>query len=450
MRSDTRSMDWTMSSATACRDSSEDERSLAAGLSILALGLSSLKEEADRTRPSTIDFSPTTTRNSSRRSCFGDDGDAAVERVKRGAGMIVHFPRGRARKCFMPGAANGVAASSPGATRMMVERVTANVLHAATLAAVFHRSRQRVRAPAGFSAGVRSSTAAAAACVGPRPALPRRATGGHAVEDLTHAFGERDGKRRVAAHAQPLSKRDEADLLHSEARRHHENDVAGGLAQALESTSACAKLSVCGEPAQRRPGFDATDQHAEELPQSGAQQTLRRAAQRADRGRSVSAPVVRPPPPIPRGFAKILYASRCSRSKLGPWRSSSASAHDQGHSQAQTQEQKSRDDAVAPLSLAKHTMPIMTEQEFGAHGHQYFDHDARQSIRQAYAGARQQPNTDQIAADARHWQQSADGVTDGGDPEQHERRGACADEGVRQPSASWKQRERVGSGPEAG
>ena len=67
------------------------------GLQILALGLSSLKEEAVRISPPTTDSYPTTTRNSLPRFWLGDDGDAAVERVKRGAGMIVNFPRGTGR-----------------------------------------------------------------------------------------------------------------------------------------------------------------------------------------------------------------------------------------------------------------------------------------------------------------------------------------------------------------
>jgi hypothetical protein len=56
---------------------------------------------------------------------FGDQGAAAVVRVKRGAGMIVNFARGRG-EVFHAGSCEWVAAllrRDP-----MVERVTANVL----------------------------------------------------------------------------------------------------------------------------------------------------------------------------------------------------------------------------------------------------------------------------------------------------------------------------------
>ena len=56
---------------------------------------------------------------------MGDGGDAAVERVKRGAGMIVNFPRGRG-EVFHAGSCEWVAALSR--RDAMVERVTTNVL----------------------------------------------------------------------------------------------------------------------------------------------------------------------------------------------------------------------------------------------------------------------------------------------------------------------------------
>jgi hypothetical protein len=55
----------------------------------------------------------------------GDGGDAAVDRVKRGAGMIVNFPRGRG-EVFHAGSCEWVAALSRRDT--LVERVTTNVL----------------------------------------------------------------------------------------------------------------------------------------------------------------------------------------------------------------------------------------------------------------------------------------------------------------------------------
>jgi hypothetical protein len=56
---------------------------------------------------------------------FGDTGEAAVNRIKRGSGMIVSFARGRG-EVFHAGSCEWVAAllrRDP-----MVERVTANVL----------------------------------------------------------------------------------------------------------------------------------------------------------------------------------------------------------------------------------------------------------------------------------------------------------------------------------
>jgi len=55
----------------------------------------------------------------------GDDSEAAVERVKRGAGMIVNFRRGRG-EVFHAGSCEWVAALSR--RDALVERVTANVL----------------------------------------------------------------------------------------------------------------------------------------------------------------------------------------------------------------------------------------------------------------------------------------------------------------------------------
>jgi len=56
---------------------------------------------------------------------LGDRSDAAVDRVKRGAGMIVNFTRGRG-EVFHAGSCEWVAALSR--RDAMVERVTGNVL----------------------------------------------------------------------------------------------------------------------------------------------------------------------------------------------------------------------------------------------------------------------------------------------------------------------------------
>ena len=57
---------------------------------------------------------------------IGDTGEAAVDRVKRGCGMIVNFPRGKG-EVFHAGSCEWVAALKRGDA--MVERVTANVLN---------------------------------------------------------------------------------------------------------------------------------------------------------------------------------------------------------------------------------------------------------------------------------------------------------------------------------
>ncbi|MGB6306528.1 MAG: N,N-dimethylformamidase beta subunit family domain-containing protein [Steroidobacteraceae bacterium] len=94
------------------------------GLQILALGMSSLKEESvgvgldDR-------FLSDDDAKFVAETLIGDDGEAAVERVKRGAGMIVSFTRGKG-EVFHAGSCEWVAALAR--RDAMVERVTANVL----------------------------------------------------------------------------------------------------------------------------------------------------------------------------------------------------------------------------------------------------------------------------------------------------------------------------------
>jgi hypothetical protein len=95
-----------------------------AGLQILALGLSSLKEE-----PTHLAFDDRFLSDDDAKFVaeilIGADGDVAVERVKRGAGMIVNFARGRG-EVFHAGSCEWVAALLR--CDAMVERVTANVL----------------------------------------------------------------------------------------------------------------------------------------------------------------------------------------------------------------------------------------------------------------------------------------------------------------------------------
>jgi hypothetical protein len=94
------------------------------GLQILALGMSSLKEERLNV-PVDDRFLSDEDAKFAAEILVGDDGDAAVESVKRGAGMIVHFPRGRG-EVFHAGSCEWVAALFR--RDALVERVTANVL----------------------------------------------------------------------------------------------------------------------------------------------------------------------------------------------------------------------------------------------------------------------------------------------------------------------------------
>ncbi len=94
------------------------------GLQILALGLSSLQE--NRVNVGFDDrFISDEDAKFVAETLIGDDGDAAVERVKRGAGMIVHFTRGKG-EVFHAGSCEWVAALSR--RDPMVELVTRNVL----------------------------------------------------------------------------------------------------------------------------------------------------------------------------------------------------------------------------------------------------------------------------------------------------------------------------------
>jgi hypothetical protein len=94
------------------------------GLQILALGMSSLKEEPIHL-PADDRFLSDDDAKFVAEILVGTGGDAAVDRVKRGAGMIVNFPRGRG-EVFHAGSCEWVAALSR--RDAMVERVTTNVL----------------------------------------------------------------------------------------------------------------------------------------------------------------------------------------------------------------------------------------------------------------------------------------------------------------------------------
>jgi hypothetical protein len=95
------------------------------GLEILALGMSSLKEESADIAADDQFLSDADAKFVAE-LLVGDPGDAAVNSVKRGAGMIVNFPRGKG-EVFHAGSCEWVA----GLLRRdaMVETVTSNVLN---------------------------------------------------------------------------------------------------------------------------------------------------------------------------------------------------------------------------------------------------------------------------------------------------------------------------------
>jgi hypothetical protein len=95
------------------------------GLQVLALGMSSLKEESADIAADDQFLSDADAKFVAE-ILVGDDGEAAVERVKRGCGMIVNFPRGEG-EVFHAGSCEWVAGLSR--KDAMVERVTANVLN---------------------------------------------------------------------------------------------------------------------------------------------------------------------------------------------------------------------------------------------------------------------------------------------------------------------------------
>ncbi|OCP37490.1 N,N-dimethylformamidase beta subunit family domain-containing protein [Ensifer sp. LC163] len=95
------------------------------GLEILALGMSSLKEESADI-PADDQFLSDADAKFVAETLIGDADEAAVDRIKRGCGMIVNFPRGKG-EVFHAGSCEWVAALKRGDA--MVERVTANVLN---------------------------------------------------------------------------------------------------------------------------------------------------------------------------------------------------------------------------------------------------------------------------------------------------------------------------------
>ena len=94
------------------------------GLQILAVGLSSLEEERIGAAADDRFLSDEDARFVAEITAGSDD-EAAVERVKRGAGMIVNFARGRG-EVFHAGSCEWVAALSR--RDALIERVTTNVL----------------------------------------------------------------------------------------------------------------------------------------------------------------------------------------------------------------------------------------------------------------------------------------------------------------------------------
>ncbi|MDE2305876.1 MAG: hypothetical protein KGL34_09970 [Gammaproteobacteria bacterium] len=95
-----------------------------AGLRILALGLSSLKEEPIGAGAANLFLADDDAKYVAEIR-YGEPTEESVERVKRGSGMIVHFTRGRG-EVFHAGSCEWSAALMRGDP--MVERVTTNVL----------------------------------------------------------------------------------------------------------------------------------------------------------------------------------------------------------------------------------------------------------------------------------------------------------------------------------
>jgi hypothetical protein len=95
------------------------------GLQILGLGMSSLKEESADI-PADDQFLSDEDARFVARTLIGDDQAASVDKVKRGAGMMVNFPMGKG-EIFHAGTCEWVA----GLLRRdpMVERVTANIMN---------------------------------------------------------------------------------------------------------------------------------------------------------------------------------------------------------------------------------------------------------------------------------------------------------------------------------
>ncbi|QPC85361.1 hypothetical protein GA830_00350 [Mesorhizobium sp. NBSH29] len=94
------------------------------GMEILALGMSSLQEESADI-PADDQFLSDADARFVAETLVGDDSAAAVEKVKRGAGMIVNFERGKG-EVFNAGSCEWVAGLLRGDA--MVEKVTTNVL----------------------------------------------------------------------------------------------------------------------------------------------------------------------------------------------------------------------------------------------------------------------------------------------------------------------------------
>jgi len=94
------------------------------GLQILGLGMSSLKEESADI-PADDQFLSDEDARFVARTLIGDDRPPSVDKVKRGAGMMVNFPMGKG-EIFHAGTCEWVA----GLLRQdpMVERVTANIM----------------------------------------------------------------------------------------------------------------------------------------------------------------------------------------------------------------------------------------------------------------------------------------------------------------------------------
>ena len=192
MSSATRSTGSTTSSATACRSRPLSDGA-PEGVQILALGMATLVEEGQGLPPGgfLVDddarFTPST--------LYHDDGPEAVDKVKRGSGMIVNFSRGKG-EVFHAGSCEWVA----GLIRRdaMVELVTKNVLD--RYAAAVRQGTSRMTAHASARATRRAQRASRRIC-----SMSRGCAGRWSTAPRASMSGREDGRRFIDGSSGPVA-----------------------------------------------------------------------------------------------------------------------------------------------------------------------------------------------------------------------------------------------------